>query len=1237
MIKQVTRRSPARGGIYTACSAIALVAGMAAFAPTATAQQVTPGDPNCPIVGGVATCEGDLSDGVGYQITDPNAGAGTLIVQNPTGPIAPNGIYGVGIDRGDRDMTIIVADGVIINTIDNQGVVEPAQGIIGIVRNGFDLTIDTGATINANGVSQPIAGIEGAVFGGDATVSIINRGNVTVTANNHISVGIASNNNNSTGAISITNSGNLNVSSTATGERDFVTGGISAASNAGSGITVVNTGDITVTTAAGSFDTNFAGEAVGIITNTFADTSVTTITNSGALTGNGPNAGGIVGFTRNNNAAAPSSVTINNTGAINTNATDNYGILIQSAGLNANLTVDNDADITMINGANSNGVMAIGQSQQGVFSIDNSGNISGSGVNYMRGVGVSTSGATANGTYTLNLANSGNITFDTPYAQGLTMFATQGDNVTGTVTNSGDINLASTTADFSVGIRAVLNGTAAGETATGAQTLTVNNSGDITMGAGNAMMLGGTTVNARNTGNLFNSGSLALVDITANTGTFEIAQAAGEAAPTLTASGPAATGIVVRGEGAQQYNVLIGEGATVNATGFGVALGHAGGVRLEVEGTLSGGVAAVQVINGAAGNDTIINGGAINGLVSTGLGNDTLTTLAGSLITGDVDMGDGDDIVTLADNSLDGSILLGAGDDTLILSNIAGINTADGGAGNDLARYSIASGVSQSLNVTGLQALNFETIAQEGAGAATLTGANALDVRYELRGGTLTQNAALSNVDFVTAAGTQLNMGGAMGSLTAGGRIAHSAQAPSTVNVNGNVVFNAGSIYDVRIAPGGVSDRIAATGTATLNGGTVNALAGAGNYVAGDSFTILTAQGGVSGQFAGLTQVSTAFLDISLSYEANAVLIQLAPNRVDFGDFDLTFNQSQAALPLDAFSTDVGTDTRTVVSEILFLNTDEVAPALDAMSGELHASVLAAGLRSGRTLMAAADQRTGAGQGWQVWGAIGGHDNSLDGDGNASDVDNTGYSAVAGVDWNSGEGTWWAGALLGLTNGETEIFSGADSAELDQTVLGLYAGVGAMGPGLSARVNYAWATGEAETSRSIAFGGLDRTAAATYDVDTIGFSTEVRYGFSDASTGFSWGPAAMVDYANVERGAFAETGADSLNLSGDDDAVSRWNYGAGAFVNWQGQGMSFDASAMYDMRDGDFTETRLRMAGLPGAGFSVRSPETEDGGLRLSARGEYTLAPGWTLGAGYQGWLGGGENNHAALLTLTLR
>ena len=51
-----------------------------------------------------------------------------------------------------------------------------------------------------------------------------------------------------------------------------------------------------------------------------------------------------------------------------------------------------------------------------------------------------------------------------------------------------------------------------------------------------------------------------------------------------------------------------------------------------------------------------------------------------------------------------------------------------------------------------------------------------------------------------------------------------------TLNVNGNFVQNAGSTYQVEVNAAGQSDRINVSGTATINGGTVQVLAQSGSY-----------------------------------------------------------------------------------------------------------------------------------------------------------------------------------------------------------------------------------------------------------------------------------------------------------------------------------------------------------------------------------------------------------------------
>jgi hypothetical protein len=93
------------------------------------------------------------------------------------------------------------------------------------------------------------------------------------------------------------------------------------------------------------------------------------------------------------------------------------------------------------------------------------------------------------------------------------------------------------------------------------------------------------------------------------------------------------------------------------------------------------------------------------------------------------------------------------------------------------------------------------------------------------------------------------------------------------MNVTHNVSFAAGSIYEVALNPSTAS-LIKAGGTATITGGDVRVLAGQGNYAPLYKYTILTANGGVTGQFNGVT-TNLAFLTPSLTEDANNVHLTL--------------------------------------------------------------------------------------------------------------------------------------------------------------------------------------------------------------------------------------------------------------------------------------------------------------------------------------------------------------------------
>jgi len=97
-----------------------------------------------------------------------------------------------------------------------------------------------------------------------------------------------------------------------------------------------------------------------------------------------------------------------------------------------------------------------------------------------------------------------------------------------------------------------------------------------------------------------------------------------------------------------------------------------------------------------------------------------------------------------------------------------------------------------------------------------------------------------------------------------------------TLTFNGGLVMSSGSGYLVDLGASGTSDRIvvAGAGNQASLGGTLQLSYSATTLRAGNSYTILTAQGGVTGTFNTPTALS-AILRPTLAYSANAVTLNI--------------------------------------------------------------------------------------------------------------------------------------------------------------------------------------------------------------------------------------------------------------------------------------------------------------------------------------------------------------------------
>ena len=151
----------------------------------------------------------------------------------------------------------------------------------------------------------------------------------------------------------------------------------------------------------------------------------------------------------------------------------------------------------------------------------------------------------------------------------------------------------------------------------------------------------------------------------------------------------------------------------------------------------------------------------------------------------------------------------------------------------------------------------------------------------------------------------------------------------------GDITFEPGTVYTVRAAASGYSDRLALTdvdSTATLNGGTVRVIAERGHYGTRTRYPIITAPGGIVGKFSSATS-NLAFLSPALSYGPNDVFLTLARNEVPYTFFAATENQRAVGAVLEHMSTAPGTATLADFEALNALTATESVAALESISG----------------------------------------------------------------------------------------------------------------------------------------------------------------------------------------------------------------------------------------------------------------------------------------------------------------
>ncbi|WP_211413012.1 autotransporter outer membrane beta-barrel domain-containing protein [Bradyrhizobium iriomotense] len=622
----------------------------------------------------------------------------------------------------------------------------------------------------------------------------------------------------------------------------------------------------------------------------------------------------------------------------------------------------------------------------------------------------------------------------------------------------------------------------------------------------------------------------------------------------------ASNSIVVGESGTGTLSISNGGTVTSPVTYVGAASGGVGTLTVDGAGStlLAPGAGGVAV--GYSGNGTLVvsNGGA----VTTGVG--VIGWFSGSVGTVTID-GSGSSLAVTS------SLEIGSGGNgTLTVSNGGAVSATTifiGSASGSVGTLNIgaapgsaaaAPGTVDTTSVvmgSGAATINFNHTSTAYSFDAAISGTGSLHVlsgttilsavstfsgTTTISDGKLVVNGSIANSDVVMTGGI-LGGNGTVGTLLAGaGATVAPGNSIGTLNVAGNVTFAAGSIYQVEVNTAGQSDRIVAGGTATINGGTVQVLAGAGNYSPATTYTILTANGGRSGAFDAVTS-NLAFLDPTLSYDPNNIYLTLTRNNTNFASIGLTRNQIATGGGVESLGYG-----NTIYNAVLNLSATQARSAFDQLSGEVHASAKAALIEDSRFVREAAADRLRAA--FDTVGAVHspvmayaaddrlvlapattdrvalwtrgfGSFGRWSGDGNAAALRRDTGGVLIGADGIVGD-TWRLGLLGGYSRTGFNVKDRSSSGTSDNYHAGLYGGT--RWGDLAFRSGAAYTWHDLSTSRSVSFPGFADRLTGNYNAGTAQVFGE--FGYRLKAGRFAFEPFANLAHVNLRTGGFTEKG-----------------------------------------------------------------------------------------------------------------
>lgn len=710
--------------------------------------------------------------------------------------------------------------------------------------------------------------------------------------------------------------------------------------------------------------------------------------------------------------------------------------------------------------------------------------------------------------------------------------------------------------------------------------------------------------------------------------------------------------------------------------GFGGGTGGAGAGGAGAGGNGTGG--AGSALGGGGAGVGGGGGGCCSGAASIGgpgSGSISIFTNAGTITGGNGGSSGGGGGAGIGGGGGDGAggSAGGAGGFTIGNNTITNSGTITGGAGGNggsggagIGRGGTASsGGAGGAGLDGIIILNSGTIAGGNGGTGASTGGDGINgssLTVTNNGGTITRGTG-------GTAGSAILFFGGTNSLTLNGgtvtgnvRIDAGTLALTSTGANtitGALTLNAGTTFTVNVTPAGIAGSITTTGATTV-AGSVAVQAANGTYAASSTYTILTATGGVTGTFSGVTS-DKAFLTPSLTYDANNVFLTLQfSSSSAFQDGARTPNQRAVGAVLDAAAGSASGDFGVVINALSGLDTTQGPRALDTISGQPYGNLgtlnaqtgmafvgvfgtQASAARGGAAASGTAGQRAAL-VGACTWGAcdtpmarIGtwitgfGGGGAVQGNGNASGLNYNYGGVTVGADYRIdpnlvvGIGLGFISSRLSTggfaTRGNSSSYSGA-----------LYASYNQAGFYVDGVAGYAWNNNR--LVRTIVIPGL-ATREAIGEPVAHQFYGQVEAGYAIPVGAISLTPFVRLQGSTNRQAGFTEIGADSLNLNVAAQTTNSLRTVLGVDVTARVERFTLGMRLGWQHEFADVARpVTATFAGAPGSPFSVvgAAPARDHAvlGLWLDAR----LGATATAYARYDGQVGGGAYNHAGSLGL---